>query len=71
MTHVVVDASTADMVRHGRVMQAWQGNAPWAIVDEQGILLGVYDVFEDKIENQGQVESPRAKPTVVLAEALA
>ena len=71
MTQVVVDASTADMVRHGRVMQAWQGDAPWAIIDEQGTLLGVYDVFEDKVENQDQVGLVRAKPTVVLAEAVA
>jgi len=67
MTQIVVDASTADMVRHGRVLPAWQGNAPWAIVDEQGILLGVYNVFE----SHGQVDVTRAKPTVILAEAVA
>lgn len=71
MTQVVVDAATANMVRHGRVLPAWQGDAPWAIVDQQGTLLGVYDVFEDKIESQGQVDRARAKPTVVLAEAVA
>ena len=67
MTRVVVDAPTADMVRHGRVLPAWQENAPWAIVDEHGVLLGVYDVFE----SHGQVDVTRAKPTVVLAEAIA
>jgi hypothetical protein len=30
-------------------------------------LLGVYDVFESR----GQVDVTRAKPTVVLAEAIA
>ena len=67
MTQIVVDAATADMVRHGRVLPAWKESAPWAIVDEQGVLLGVYDVFE----SHGQVDVTRAKPTVVLAEAIA
>jgi tRNA pseudouridine55 synthase len=67
MTQIVVDAPTADMVRHGRVLPAWKESAPWAIVDEQGVLLGVYDVFE----SHGQVDVTRAKPTVVLAEAIA
>jgi tRNA pseudouridine55 synthase len=67
MTQIVVDAPTADMVRHGRVLPAWNESAPWAIVDQQGVLLGVYDVFE----SHGQVDVTRAKPTVVLAEAIA
>jgi tRNA pseudouridine55 synthase len=67
MTQIIVDAPTADMVRHGRVLPAWKESAPWAIVDEQGVLLGVYDVFE----SHGQVDVTRAKPTVVLAEAIA
>jgi tRNA pseudouridine55 synthase len=66
-TQIVVDAQTADMVRHGRVLPAWNESAPWAIVDQQGVLLGVYDVFE----SHGQVDVTRAKPTVVLAEAIA
>ena len=67
MTQIVVDAQTAEMVRHGRVLPAWKESSPWAIVDEQGVLLGVYDVFE----SHGQVDVTRAKPTVVLAEAIA
>lgn len=61
LTSVVVDDATASMVRHGRVLSAWAGVAPWALSDEHGLLLAVYEPFGD-----GQ-----AKPVVVLAEAIA
>ena len=60
MTRVVADADTAVKVRHGRSFPAWAGNAPWAVVDESGALLAVYEA-----------DGPNAKPSVVLAEAIA
>lgn len=61
LTQVVVDAATAEMIHNGRVLDAWTGNPPWAILDNHGALLAVYEPFRD-----GQ-----AKPVVVLAEAIA
>lgn len=61
LTQVVVDTATSEMVRHGRVLDAWSGNPPWALTDEHGALLAVYEPFADG----------RAKPVVVLAEAIA
>ena len=60
-THVVVDSDTSAMVRNGQVLAAWTGIPPWVLTDEQGALLAVYESFGDG----------RAKPTVVLAEAIA
>jgi tRNA pseudouridine55 synthase len=60
MTRVIADTDTAAKVRHGRSFPAWTGSAPWAVVDETGALLAVY-------EADGQ----NAKPSVVLAEAIA
>ena len=60
MTRVVADADTAVKVRHGRSFPAWEGSAPWAVVDEAGALLAVYEA-----------DGPNAKPSVVLAEAIA
>jgi len=60
MTRVVADADTAAKVRHGRSFPAWAGTAPWAVVDEAGALLAVYEA-----------DGPNAKPSVVLAEAIA
>jgi hypothetical protein len=57
---VVVDADTAVKIRHGRSLPAWDGIAPWAVVDEAGALLAVYEQ-----------DGPNAKPSVVLAEAIA
>lgn len=61
LTQVVVDTATSEMVRHGRVLDAWSGNPPWALTDEHGALLAVYEPFA----------GGRAKPVVVLAEAIA
>ena len=60
MTQVVVDTEAAAKVRHGRSFPAWPGKAPWAVVDEEGALLAVYEQ-----------DGPNAKPSVVLAEAIA
>ena len=53
---VVVEDSVADVVRHGRVLDRFSGDGPWAVVDSTGSLLAVYESF-------GAV----AKPAVVIA----
>jgi len=60
MTKVIADEATATAIRNGRSLPAWPGASPWAVVNEQGALLAVY-------EADGDV----AKPSVVLAEAIA
>jgi tRNA pseudouridine55 synthase len=59
MARVDVDAATAALVAHGRVLPAWAGGGPWAVVDPHGVLIAVYESFGD-----GQ-----AKPAVVLPTA--
>ena len=54
--HVGVDDAMADMVRHGRVLDRFAGDGPWAVVDSHGTLLAMYEPF-------GNV----AKPAVVVA----
>lgn len=53
---VCVDGDTADSVRHGRVLDRFDGDGPWAVADTDGSLLAVYELFGD-----------RAKPAVVIA----
>jgi tRNA pseudouridine55 synthase len=53
---VDVDEPTADMIRHGRVLDLFDGDGPWAVVGPAGTLLAVYESF-------GAV----AKPAVVIA----
>ena len=53
---VAVDDETADRVRHGRVLDRFAGDGPWAVVDPDGSLLAVYELFGDT-----------AKPAVVVA----
>jgi tRNA pseudouridine55 synthase len=53
---VVVDDGAADMVRHGRVLDRFTGDGPWAVVDSTGSLLAVYESF-----------GAAAKPAVVIA----
>jgi tRNA pseudouridine55 synthase len=53
---VAVDPAMADMVRHGRVLDRFEGDGPWAVVDEHGSLLAVYESF-----------GTSAKPAVVIA----
>ena len=53
---VAVDESAAEMVRHGRVLDRFEGEGPWAVVDGHGSLLAVYEAF-----------GTSAKPAVVIA----
>ena len=53
---VVVDDDAADKIRHGRVLERFAGDGPWAVVDSTGSLLAVYESFGDA-----------AKPAVVVA----
>ena len=53
---VVVEGGAIDMVRHGRVLDRFAGDGPWAVADSDGTLLAVYESF-------GAV----AKPAVVIA----
>lgn len=55
-SRVDIDEPTADMVRHGRVLDRFAGDGPWVVVDPGGALLAVYEPF-------GAV----AKPAVVIA----
>ena len=52
---VDVDDATADMVRHGRVLDRFEGDGPWAVVDATGALLAVYELFGEA-----------SKPAVVI-----
>jgi len=52
---VAVDDVVAAMVRNGRMLDAWEGDGPWAVCDERGELLAMY-------ERAGA----RAKPDVVI-----
>ena len=54
---VTVDEATADRVRLGQVLERFDGDGPWAVLDEAGELLAVYEVFRDR----------GVKPAVVLA----
>lgn len=58
---VVVDAETAVLVGHGRVFDddvlGASGEGPWAVVDDTGTLLAVYE----------RHRGPSVKPGVVLA----
>jgi len=58
-TQVVVDDAVAALVRTGRVLPAFDGPAPWVLLDGSGELLAVYEAFR----------SGEAKPCVVLAGA--
>jgi tRNA pseudouridine55 synthase len=54
---VVVDAATAALVANGRVLPAWPGEGPWAVLGVDRELLAVYEPFR----------AGEAKPTVVLS----
>ena len=54
---VTVDTVAAAAVGHGKVLhQDWDGQGPWAVLDEAGALLAVYEA----------VPGGRVKPAVVL-----
>ena len=55
LTVVTVDDAVAALVANGRVLDAWDGDGPWAVFDGTGELLAVYEAF-----------SGQAKPAVVL-----
>jgi len=61
MSQVVVDGATAALIRNGRQLEAPHSPGPWAMVDEAGALLAVYEAGD----------LTWAKPAVVLAEAVA
>ena len=56
---VPVDQPTIELVLHGRVLPAFEGEGPWAVLAPDGTLVAVYEPF-----GRGQ-----AKPSVVLAHA--
>jgi tRNA pseudouridine55 synthase len=57
LAEVEVDDATAGLVTHGRVLPAWPGPGPWAVVGPGGGLIAVYEPFR----------AGDAKPAVVLA----
>ncbi len=56
LTRVVVSDDDAARVANGRVLPRFEGDGPWAVYDDGGRLLAVYEPF------RGQ----EAKPSVVL-----
>ena len=60
MAHVVVDESVVALIRNGRSLPLFDGDGPWAVVDEQSRLVAVYEHGGDT-----------AKPGVVFAEPIA
>lgn len=67
--HVVVGPDQAGMVQHGRALAVdpsmWTGDGPWAVCDEQGELLAMYE----RSTSSGGVAT--AKPAVVLPQTSA
>lgn len=59
LNRVTVDAATADLIAHGRLLPAWPGEDPWAVFGEGDELLAVYERFRGN----------DAKPVVVLIGA--
>ncbi len=55
LASVTVDDDTAALIANGRVLEAWDGDGPWAVFDATGELLAVYEAFRSQ-----------AKPAVVL-----
>jgi tRNA pseudouridine55 synthase len=58
---VVVPPDVAALVGNGRVLPAWDGDGPWAVLDESGDLLAMYE----------RTTPTDAKPAVVLPVAVA
>ena len=58
LSPVTVGAGVAEAVSYGKVLEAgWAGGGPWAVHDERGALLAVYEAYGDG----------RVKPAVVMA----
>jgi hypothetical protein len=53
--HVLDDAGIDDVL-FGRTRVAWDGDGPWAVTNEQGDLVAVFELWRERI----------AKPTVVF-----
>jgi tRNA pseudouridine55 synthase len=53
---VTVDADTAALIAHGRALPAFAGDGPWAVLDDGGRLLAVYEAGGGE-----------ARPAVVLS----
>ncbi|MFW2334627.1 tRNA pseudouridine(55) synthase TruB [Ilumatobacter sp.] len=60
LERVVVDDATAKLVANGRVLPRFAGDGPWALFDDQDVLLAVYESFR----------TDQAKPSVVLPTAI-
>lgn len=58
---VTVAPDTATLVGHGRSLAAWDGDGPWAVCDQAGELLAVYE----------RASATMAKPAVVMPPASA
>lgn len=52
----VLDEAGIDDVLYGRTRIAWDGDGPWAVTNEAGELIAVFELWRDRI----------AKPTVVF-----
>jgi len=61
MSRVVADKQMQTMIKHGRELEKFDSPAPWVLVDEQNAVLAVYELSQ----------SGRAKPSVVMANAVA
>jgi tRNA pseudouridine55 synthase len=53
---VTIGDDVAALVANGRVLEAWPGDGPWAVFDQHGTLLAVYEPYREH----------EAKPCVVL-----
>ncbi len=60
LQRVVIDATTAALVANGRVLPRFDGDGPWALFDEHGVVVAVYEAFR----------ADEAKPSVVLPTAI-
>ena len=56
LARVTVGDDVAALVANGRVLEAWAGEGPWAVFDDDGTLLAVYEPYRER----------EAKPSVVL-----
>jgi tRNA pseudouridine55 synthase len=52
----VLDEESINNVLFGRVREAWDGDGPWAATNQEGELIAVFELWQDRI----------AKPTVVF-----
>ncbi len=60
---VTVDDALAAMVRNGRVLDAWEGDGPWAVCDERGELLAMYERVGARAKPDAVIPSSPPTPT--------